>query len=291
MTETDGSIPPVNVEETLARLEKRLARVERELGISQAPAVIRGPEANPLRVDGELEMAVGQNLFARVGILVLAVGVALAMSLPWPDLPPVLPSGIGWVLAGGLLVLAQLLQRPIPLLARYFRGAGMILLFFATLRLSYFGAQPVFAANSPIEATLLAAAVAVNLGIAWWRKTLFQIVLALVTGYAAALAVDTPWYLFTMVTALSLYSVLAARKFDNPWLVVLAAPLAFFTYFIWAVGNPVIGHHPEVVGGPFAGVCLLLGWIVIHAVAMSWRRDRTTEEPVVLFAAALNCGG
>ncbi len=79
---------------------------------------------------------------------------------------------------------------------------------------------------------MLAAAVAVNLGIAWWRKTLFQIVLALVTGYAAALAVDTPWYLFAMVTALSLYAVFAARKFDNPWLVVLAAPLAFFTYFI-----------------------------------------------------------
>lgn len=286
----DHPTPP-NLEATLASFEKRLARLERELGISESPAPTRAPEPNLLRVGGELEMAVGQNLFARVGILVLAVGVALTMSLPWPELPPALPSGVGWGLAICLLVLAQWLQRPIPLLARYFRGAGMILLFFATLRLSYFGAQPVFAADSPIEATLLAAAVTINLGIAWWRKTVFQILLALVTGYAAALAVDSPWYLFGMVTALSGYAVAAARKFDNPWLVVLVTPLAFLTYLIWAVGNPLIGHSPEVVSGPFAGVCLLLAWMLIHGAALSWRRDLSSEEPVVFVGSVLNCGG
>ncbi|MCF7674809.1 MAG: hypothetical protein K9M97_05655, partial [Akkermansiaceae bacterium] len=281
----------VNVEETLARLEQRLARIERELGMSETPARARAPEADSQKKSEELETAVGQNLFAKVGILVLAIGVALAMSLPWPNLPPALPSGIGWGLALCLLVLAKLLQQPIPVLARYFRGAGMILVFFATLRLSYFGASPVFAADSTVEAALLAVAVAINLGIAWRRKTVFQLTLALVTGYASALAVGTPWYLFGMVTALSLYALLAGRKFDNPWLIVLTTPLAFCTYFIWAVGNPILGHKPEVVDGPMAGLWMLGLWMVIHAVAMSWRRDRTTEEPIVLFGSVFNCGG
>ncbi len=291
MNETDTNDTPLNVEETLALLEKRLARIERALGMSEVRPQASIPEADIQRKGKELEMAVGQNLFAKVGILVLAIGVALSMSLPWPNLPPALPSGIGWMLAVGLLVLARLLQRPIPLLARYFRGAGMILLFFATLRLSYFGAVPVFAADSPVEAGLLAGVVVVNLGIAWLRRTVFQIGLAMFTGYAAALAVGTPWYLFTMVTVIAVYALLAGRKFDNPWLWVMAIPLAFSTYLIWAVGNPIIGHKPEVVTGPFVGVCLLLVWMVLHAGAMSWRRDRTSEEPVVLVGAMLNCGG
>jgi len=273
------------------RLEKRLARIERALGMSEMPAPAHAVTADPARAGGELEMVVGQNLFAKVGILVLAIGVALTMSLPWPDLPPVLPSVVGWVLAGCLLALAQWLQNSIPLLARYFRGAGMILLFFATLRLAYFGARPVFAAASPVMGALLAVAVSVNLAIAWWRRTVFQLVLALFTGYAAALAVGTPWYVFGMVTALSLYALLAARRFDNPWLVVVATPLAFLTYLIWAVGNPVVGNKPEVVTGPFAGAVLLLVWMSIHAAAMIWRRNRTPEDPVLLLGSLLNCGG
>lgn len=291
MNEPDSQKTPVNIEETLARLEKRLARVEWELGFRESPDAFRAPEVNPLRVGGELEMAVGQNLFAKVGIIVLAIGVALAMSLPWAGLPPALPSGIGWALAVCLLVLARVLPKSLSLLARYFWGAGMILIFFATLRLSYFGARPVFAADSQIEAALLAVAVAINLGIAWWRRTVFQFVVALLTGYAAALAVGAPWYVFGMITVLSLYAVLAARKFDNPWLVVLATPLAYVTYLGWAVGDPVIGHKPEVAAGPFAGVCLLLVWMVMHAAAMSWRRDRAKEEPEVLIGSVFNCGG
>ena len=291
MNEPKPHDAPVNVEETLANLEQRLARIERELGMSQRPAQANAPEVDSQKKSEELEMAVGQNLFAKVGILVLAIGVALAMSLPWPNLPPALPSGIGWGLALCLLLLARLLQLPIPVLARYFRGAGMILVFFATLRLSYFGATPVFAADSAIEGALLAVAVAINLGIAWRRKTVFQLTLAVVTGYASALAVGTPWYLFGMVTALSVYAVLAGRKFDNPWLVVLATPLAFCTYFIWAVGNPVLGHKPEVATSPFGGVCMLLLWMLIHAAAMSWRRDRSSEEPIVLFGSVFNSGG
>jgi hypothetical protein len=291
MDEYNDPVPSSSVEETLARLEKRLARIELALGMSETPVPARAAAADAARAGGELEMVVGQNLFAKVGILVLAIGVALAMSLPWPELPPALPSVVGWALAACLLALAQWLQGSIPLLARYFRGAGMVLLFFATLRLSYFGARPVFAAASPVMGALLAVAAAVNLGIAWWRKTVFQLVMALFTGYAAALAVGTPWYVFGMVTALSLYALLAARRFENPWLVVAATPLAFLTYLIWAIGDPVVGNKPEVVSGPFAGVVLLLVWMSIHAAAMIWRRNRIPEDPVLLLGSLLNCGG
>ena len=281
-----------NVEETLARLEQRLARIERMLRLDEvAEDDEQESSALPLRGGGELELAVGQNLFAKVGIVVLAIGVGLALSLPWQGLPPVLPSGIGWALAGGLFLLARWLEHSLPLIGRYFRGAGMALLFFATLRLCYFGGHPVLAPASLAGASALALAVAVNLGIACWRQSWNLTGLAMLSGYAAALAVGTPWFVFGMVTALTLAAGWIARKNDWPWLVVFATPWTFVTYLLWALGNPVVGNRPEVVAAPLAGVCLLLVWMALHALAMSVRRDRAKEGPVAQVGSILNCGG
>ena len=286
----------VNVEETLARLEQRLARIERVLGLDEVPArSVAEAQAAPAIVSpagvGELEAAVGQGLFANVGIVVLAIGGALALSLPWHGLPPVVPSVCGWLLAGGLFVVARWLQISLPLIGKLCRGAGMALLFFATLRLCYFGEPPLLEPASVAAALCLALAVGVNLVIGWWRGSAVLTGLALVTGYAAALGGGTVWDVFGMVTVLTVVAGLALRLRDWPWLVVFATPFTFATYLIWALGNPVVGNRVEVVAGPFAGVCLLLVWMAMNGIAMSWRRDRTQEGPEVQAGSVLNCGG
>jgi len=82
------SHPAVDAEEALARLEQRLARVELILGLDAVPprkgastttGVPVSPTAGSRAVVGELETAVGQNLFANVGIVVLAIGGALVL--------------------------------------------------------------------------------------------------------------------------------------------------------------------------------------------------------------------
>lgn len=297
MNDSDRPDRTVDVEESLTRLEQRLTRIEMMLGVSQAPdtagvtpaeTVVKAGAAASV---GELEVAIGQNLFAKVGIMVLTIGVALAVSLPWQELPAILPSGIGWILAGGLFVVARWIHHSLPLIARYFRGAGMVLLFFATLRLCYFGAPSLLVPCSVAGGACLALAVAINLVIGWWRKSAFLTGLAMATGYAAALAVGDPWYVFGMVTVLTLVAVAGLRQRDWPWLVVFATPCGFLTYLIWALGNPALGNRLEVVAGPFAGLCLLLGWMAINGAAMSWRLDRATEGPVAQVGSILNCGG
>lgn len=84
----------------------------------------------------------------------------------------------------------------------------MALLFFATLRLCYFGAPSLLDPTSMAAMTGLALAVAINLAIGWWRRSVVLTGLAMLTGYAAALAVGTPWYVFGMVTVLSLVAVM-----------------------------------------------------------------------------------
>ena len=300
MNESIGQHPAVDVEETLARLEQRLARVELILGLDAVPQRKAtfpagepvSPNAGSRAEVGELEAAVGQNLFANVGIMVLAIGGALVLSLPWQALPPYVPSVCGWLLAGGLFLLARWLNQSLPLIGKQCRGVGMALLFYATMRLCYFGIPPLLVPGSVAAGALMAVAVAINLAIGWRRNSVWLTGVALVTGYAAALAGGTPWGVFIMVTALTVVACLALLKKDWPWLLVLATPCSFATYLIWALGNPVVGNRLEVVTGPFAGVCLLLAWwMAMNGVAMAWRRDRTTEGPESQVGSVLNCGG
>jgi len=299
MNEPIGQHATMDAEETLARLEQRLARVEMILGLNAVPQRKEAEsavepdsqEAESRAAVGELEAAVGQNLFANVGIVVLAIGGALVLSLPWQGLPPILPSVCGWLLACGLFLLARWMSQSLPLICRQCRGVAMALLFYATMRLSYFGIPPLLVPSSVAAGVLLAVAVAVNLGIGWWRESVWLTAVALVTGFAAALAGGTPWGVFAMVTALTLVACWAMLRKDWPWLPVFATPCSFVTYLLWALGNPVVGNRPEVVAGPFAGVCLLLVWIVINGVAMAWRRDRSSEGPESQVGSVLNCGG
>jgi len=291
MSDPNQQQETATVEQTLARLEQRLARVELMLGLAEAPVREATPRLVAPPSVGELEVAVGQNLFANIGIGVLAIGCALVLSLPWHALPQFLPALVGWLLAGSLFLLAHGLRDSLPSIARQCRGIAMALVFFATLRLSYFGTPPLLDATSVATAACLTLAVAINLVIGWRRKSVLLTGLAMVTGYAAALAVGTPWFVFGMVSAMSLVAAWALRQREWPWLVVFATPCSWATYLLWAMGDPLVGNRLEVAGGPFAGVCLLLVWMAIYALAMSKRSQRTTEGPVAQVGSILNCGG
>ncbi len=279
------------IEETLARLERRLAKVELVLGMGAYPEERKTAAAKPARAEGELEAVIGQNLFAKVGIIVLAIGGALTLSLPWKELPPLVPSLAGWSVAVALFIIARLLQKAMPLNARFFRGSGIALLFFATLRLSYFGAPSQLDPGSAAAAAALGLAVLANIGIAWWRKSVFLTGLALLTGYAAALAVGAPWYVLGVVTLLLMVAGFAGRRHGWPWLPVFAIPCTFLTYLIWAVGNPVTGNRLEVVSDPFASVWFLLAWMVTNALFTSFRRVRSEDGLEGQIASLLNSAG
>ena len=291
MNESDSADRIAALQETLTRLERRLGKVELVLGMGEYPDEQKTAAAKPARAEGELEAVIGQNLFAKVGIVVLAIGGALTLTLPWKELPPYVPSLAGWSVAVVLFIIAQLLQKAMPLNARFFRGSGISLLFFATLRLCYFGAPSLLEPASPTAAGALALAVIANLGIAWWRKSVFLSGLALLTGYAAALAVGIPWYVLGMVTLLLLVAGFAGRKHGWPWLPVFAIPCTFLTYLIWAVGNPVIGKPLGMVQEPFASVWLLLAWMVVNALFTTFRRVRSEDGLEGQVASLLNCAG
>ena len=95
--------------ERLARLEARLTCVEAHVGLASSEP----PPALAARIDSavevpasvqagaaedEFEFEVGQNWFAKVGIVVLAIGVGFTLSLPFSSLPAGVPAVLSEVM-------------------------------------------------------------------------------------------------------------------------------------------------------------------------------------------------
>jgi hypothetical protein len=293
----------------LARLEARLARLEAHLGMHPGPepptpapaADISSPAA--AGTDDEFEFEVGQNWFAVAGILALALGAAFMLSLPYARLPAGVPSLAGGLVAAGLFLLAHVWRRSFELVAGYLRGAGMALLYFSTLRLYFFGAQPVLGTESLTGCLPLVLAVAVNLAIGWRRKSPWLTGLALLTGYATALAVGSAWFVLGSLGLLSALTVTASLPFRHaqgpelvagragwPRLGVTGIPLGYATYLLWAAGNPLRGGALRFATEPAAAPALVLALVTLFAMASLLRPNREREDAVPCASALINCG-
>jgi uncharacterized membrane protein len=294
--------PDAALDRRVARLEERLARMEAQW--AQAAGVPGSPvprEDSPKLAavepvppatgdDDEFEFEVGQNWFAVVGILVLALGAAFMLLQPFAQLPAVVPSLAGGVVAAGLFLLAHLWQRAFELVASYLRGAGMALLYFATLRLYFFGAQHVLGTESLASCAPLVLAVAINLAIGWRRESPWLTGLALLTGYATALAIGSAWFVLGAVTLLSALVVFLSHRARWPKLGLVGIPLGYVTYLIWAMGNPIRGGAFHFTAEPAVAPVFVLAVGVIFAAASLLRPDRDTEEAGPCLSALLNCG-
>ncbi|HLF13935.1 MAG TPA: hypothetical protein VI932_03475 [Bacteroidota bacterium] len=284
------------ITEQLRLIEDRLTRIEERLSIAP-PAPVPGamPGAPPApsiaRGEEEIEFELGQNWFAKVGIVVLALGMVFLLTFPYTELPAAAPGIIGYALAGSLFLAARVLRASFDLVSRYLRGAGMVLLFFTTLRLFYFGPQPVLEAASGPGIALLLGVLGLNTIIALRRGSAYLFSIALATGYAAAVAVGTAWFVLPMILAMSVLTVVSVLRTGWTTVLVFGTVLAYLTHLIWAMNNPILGNPVGFITGDEASVFLLLLYAGIFSAGALARKEREKEGIGDIVASFLNGGG
>ncbi len=284
----------------LVELELRVARLEathpttagnESTALSApVPAPVEAAGAVDRDTEDELEFEVGQNWFATVGIGVLTLGAGFSLSLPYASLPAGLPSLIGVGVAVALFVVAQQWHQSFALISAYLRGAAMALLYFATLRLYFFGSTHLLSPDTLAGRAPLVLAVAVNLALAWRRKSPWLTGLALLTGYVTALAVGSAWFVLSTVGLLSALTVTASLRAGWPRLGFAGIPLGYATYLLWAMGNPFRGGAFRFATDPAAAPAWVLALVVIFAMASLLRPNRASEDAVPCLSAFFNCG-
>lgn len=292
---------PEDAARRLAQLEDRVAMLEARLGIEteKAPAATAAPPPPPpspfalpavaARAEDELEFEVGQNWFATVGLAVLTVGAGFTLSLPFANLPAGVPSLIGFALAGGIFALARMWRQSFELVSGQLRGVSMTLLYFATLRLYFFGSRHLLATDTFVGRALLVSVVVANLLLAYRRRSPWLLGLALVMGYVTAIAVGAAAFVLPAIVVLSALAVAGAVKGNWPGLALAGIPLGYATYFIWAGNDPLLGRPFQFVSGPLLAPGFVLATALILAVGPLLRRNRETEDGLTNTCALLNC--
>jgi hypothetical protein len=294
MNATHPSVPEDAKERRLAEIEARLAKLEtliagRTATSAAAPPPVAGAAPAAARVEDDLEFEVGQNWFAMVGIVVLTLGAGFTVSLPYAGLPAGVPSLIGYALAAGLFVLARIWRHAFDLVSRYLRGVAMALLYFATLRLYFFSPRPLLATGTLPGRAVLVLVVAANLAFAWHRRSPWLTGLALVMGYATAIAIGSAGFVLPALVVLA--GLVAAGSVRGHWpgLVLAGLPLGFATYFIWAVNDPFLGRPFQLVAATPAGPGFLLAGALVLALAPLLRRQAGGDDGIANSCALLNC--
>lgn len=281
-----------SLKETLERLEARIARIEASLHLDAELPGYAADDASPREETAQaeaLEVRIGQDWFAKLGIVILAIGVGFALTLSYPALPLAAPSIAGMLIAGAIIVAAIRWRDSLHHISGYLLGGGIVLAFVAILRLQFFGIAPAVESRALVSG-MLALLVGFCLRIAARRKSPYLVGLCLILGYGVALIADSPPVVFGGITLLSIGGILFSLK--NGWatLMTLVAGLNIVTHLLWFLNSPLLGRSIHLVDAPHANIFFVLLYMVTIAAAAVWKKD-DGEERGVATSAVNGVGG
>jgi len=278
----------------LNKLENRISNIENRLRIfSGEESTIETPGSENSnetlakeKNEDQLELRIGQFWLAKVGIVVLIIGFAFLLTLPYENFPLGIPSFIGFLLAGSLALLSRYWKNNFPYICSYLTGGAFVLLYFATLRLHFFSLTSIFG-NIFFEIILLLIISAITLAYSIKKRSVYFSALSLTFAFATAIVSDNSFFLFFVTAFLSALVIYLKIKFQWQNLVIYGIVLAFFTHLLWFLNNPVIGKTFQLVSSPDINVLFLLLYASIFLFG-NYMGEKTSEDYHTIISNALS---
>jgi len=253
----------------LKNLELRISRIEEKLNLENLPSEdnFELPSLMPQNISeraDSLETQIGQFWFAKVGIVILALGIIFLMTFPYQNLPSFFPSLVGYILVGFLFWLSNFWKSSLLFISQYIFGGALLLFFFSTLRLHFFSINPTVE-NQTIELFLLLIISAIHISFSFNRRSIYLMAFGIVLIATTALISDSSLLIFFILVLISGWSVYLKRIFDWDSFYTYAIILVYFTHLIWFIGNPVAGNKIALQSSPLINIYFLLLYCIIYA--------------------------
>ena len=273
-------------------LEARVAKLESRLksGSTEEPETALHPliPANLNEMTSNLELRIGQFWFAKTGIVILALGIVFLLTFPYKSLPPILPSVIGYMLVAVILSLSYLWRKSISFLSSYLLGGGLILLYFATLRLHYFSLNSVVG-NKSILIILLLSTVFISYYSAVRRKSSYFAALATTLGGITVIISDQTYVIFILLIIISSLVVYLKLKYQWNGLMIYGLIMIYLLHFLWFINNPFMGRPPQLITFPQANLYFIFLYMVIFMSANLLRNKGVPENTFLISNTFINC--
>ena len=278
----------------LEKLDARVTLVERALG-QAAPGTLTGSRpretkaipATDSRRSG-LELKIGEYALAWFGSVILLLGIAFLMTYT---------HALGYRLAAGCLGFAASLtfysgarawSRSIPYLSNLMVSASVITLFYSTVRLHYFTAEPLVT-NVAVAFPALLGVVAFAIYLAVRRKSEPGAILGIVLGMITCLLSPSPYAGLALLAVIALVASFLAVQRDWWAVVILTSLLVYCGHLLWLMNNPLIGGRRQTIAADEYSLIFLFLCAVIFVWPALAREYSSEEGPLAL--VLFNCAG
>ncbi len=275
---------------TMDRIERRLTDVEAALNIrKENTSEIVNEHSRPRsdEEDDSLELAIGEYWFAKIGILAFVLGMFFLLTQPLDSYPPMLPIFIGYLISFTLIILPEIWLKSFKYISGFLIGGGAALFYLTTLRLHFFGLEPIVTSRFLLVIFLLIVG-----GSAFWmalrRQSVYLIALAELFFMMTALVTEIPLLIFVMLTLISISVVLMSLKFNSPNLMVFGIIFTCLAHGFWFVNNPLLGHDLLIITGFHYNLFFLLVYLAVYGIGSLLLIKGKKQELDELFMTIMN---
>ncbi len=278
--------------EIISRLEERVARIEDYLEIrpvSEASSDdgLTHPESRVYNEKESLEVKIGEYWLAHVGSVVLLMGIAFLISYPFRTLPTILTSLIGYLAVSGIFILSHYWQKTYQHLSKILFSGGFVLLYFATLRLHFFGNNQLLTSKTTGLVAIMAV-LALILYLAIKRKSELLTGLTLFLFYATSLISDTTHFSLIFLSLSSFIAVFLLVRFNWQNLLIFSLVLTYLGHLLWLLNNPVLGKPMQALSEHHNSLLYLSIYGGLFASANLYREKASFSEFFEILLATLN---
>ncbi|MGA9294002.1 MAG: hypothetical protein WBV81_15510 [Ignavibacteriaceae bacterium] len=281
----------INLDERISSIESRLQILPAEETYPVKKEIKElAKSIDTLDREDNLEYRIGQFWFAKVGIVVLIIGLAFLLTLPYENSPSVFPVVLGYFFSAVLIVLSKYFRKNFPHISGFILGGGFVLSYFSTLRLYYFNSTP-YITNLNLEVILLIIISGLTLYYSVKKRSVYLTAVCLTLGYLTALVSDQPYFIFIMLTILSALTVYFTLKYKWSYLIVYGVIITYSVHLIWFFNNPLLGKQPQLVSSPEVNAVFLLIYATIFYMRNILRDKSAPESANVILVTVLNTAG
>lgn len=291
MSERTNNFDDIQAIEYLKNLDARISRIEARLNLSSYEHKTEKEEAPPLSEKDikpdEFEYNLGEFWFAGVSIVILAIGFAFLLTLPFNEVNVFIPNGIGLAIVAGLFSVAYRWENSLTFISKQFWAAGFILLYFSVLRLYHFTSNPVIQ-STEIELISLLIVVAICFYLAYRKKSPYLIALSLTMLLITGLIFNSPIIILILNIFAASSFVYFFSKYSKSGFLIYGIILSYLVHLVWAINNPLIGNTVELMHEPFFNFLFVLGYAVIYSLVGLTPVIKEFDEDVNKISTILN---
>lgn len=274
--------------EKLFALEQRVAQLESGKKSFYVPS----KEEDDLEISFKIrrsddigyESSIGEYGLAWIGNVVLFLGITFFVEYLQISGFNLISPLFGFAAVAGIFGLAYYFRDSNPYMARIFNLNGYLLVYYVTLKLHFFTANPLIASKA-LGLILLLVVTGILMFLSIHKKYTILAGLSFILIAVTAVLSDSTHVMLPLTTLLSIVGIVFLYKFGWIRLVFLSIFLVYFINLLWLFNNPFMDHQIQMISSHQSGVIyLFLEAAIFSLIALMPARDESYSSTGIVGA-------